>query len=243
MIRTTGNDGSRPAETLRGVDGVNTVNTPLPLPPAGWYPDPRDPTKLAFWTGTVWQMGETKKQKRNSPFILAAISAVLAFGLLGHLVTACSSQEKPAASSAEDTPTRTSPVPMTTPSAPPVAAAPTGPFVATEVPESCIAASQDLVDQIDGQLAPSGQTLADTFAVMSPDGYVYVGGNIMEGETKNSSADVWVAKDGFVVWALSGSAREETPQLADGRDLGLSAGDQYGQAVQECSIAAYRARQ
>lgn len=135
-------------------------------------------------------------------------------------------------------------MPMTTPPAPPVAAAPTGPVVATEVPESCTPASQELVDQIDGHLGPTGQTLADTFVVVSPEGYQYVGGNIMEGDTKNSSADVWIADEtGFVLCALSGSARDETPQLADGRNLGLSAGDEYGQAVQECAIASYRARQ
>ncbi len=92
-------------------------------------------------------------------------------------------------------------------------------------------------------LAPTGQTLADTFVVESPAGYTYLGGNIMEGETKNSSADVWIAEDGLVTYALSGSAREETQELEDGRDLGLSAGDDYGLAVQECTIAAFRARQ
>lgn len=103
-------------------------------------------------------------------------------------------------------------------------------------------APQDLVDQVNAQLAPSGQHLMDTFVVDSPEGYQYVGGNIMEGETKNSSADVWIAKDGFVIYALSGSAREETPQLGDGRDLGLSAGDEYGEPVMGCTVAAERAR-
>ncbi|PRC43896.1 hypothetical protein C6A85_000000102995 [Mycobacterium sp. ITM-2017-0098] len=202
---------------------------------------------MAYWTGTVWQMGEDKKtKKRNQPLLLQAIAGVLAFGLLGHAVTACgSAEEKPAASSSSaDAPTRTSPIPMTTPPAPPIAAPAPAPALATEVPADCTPASQDLVDQVNAQLAPSGQMLADTFMKVSPDGYIYVGGNIMKGETKTSSADVWVANDsGLVLYALSGSARYETPSLADGRNLGLSAGDEIGLAVQECSIAAYRVRQ
>ena len=187
-------------------------------------------------------MGESKKKKRNSPFMLAGIGVVLMFGLVGQVLTGCGSSEETAATSSVDAPTRTSPISMTTPSAPPVASTP-APALATEVPEWCEGAPQDLVDQVNSYLTPTGQTLADTFVVESPAGYTYLGGNIMEGETKNSSADVWIAEDGLVTYALSGSAREETQELEDGRDLGLSAGDDYGLAVQECTIAAFRARQ
>ena len=119
---------------------------------------------------------------------------------------------------------------------------PPNPAPAAPVASDCTPASPELVDQVNAQLADTGQTLSDTFVMTSPEGYQNVGGNIMEGDKKTSSADIWIAKDGFVVYALSGSARDETPQLADGRDLGLSAGDEYGQAVQECTIQAELAR-
>lgn len=167
--------------------------------------------------------------------LLTTLAAVLAISTLG---PACSpTTEKPAGGS-PSAPAITSipgevwtakPLPQFTPTPAPAAAA-------------CKPASQALIDQVDAHLARTGQTLADAFVVDSPEGYQYVGGNIMEGETKNSSADVWIAQDGWVIYALSGSAREETPQLADARDLGLSAGDEYGQAVQECTITAERAR-
>ena len=28
--------------------------TPVPAPPAGWYPDPADPTALRYWDGAAW---------------------------------------------------------------------------------------------------------------------------------------------------------------------------------------------
>lgn len=174
----------------------------------------------------------TTRKKHNEPFVPGIITALLGIGLLSQIVTACgSADEEPTASSSQSS--VFAPVPST---APPIAAAPPAAPAA-----GCDPAPADLVDQVNGHLAANGESLIDTFVVTGIDGYVYVGGNIVEGDTKVSSADVWVAQDGFVLHALSGSAREHTP-LADGRNLGLSAGDEYGQAVQDCVIAAERAR-
>ncbi|CKH13029.1 hypothetical protein PXH78_09280 [Mycolicibacterium smegmatis] len=74
--------------------------------------------------------------------------------------------------------------------------------------------------------------LTDAKVVTTPDGALYIGGNIVDSSgTKVSSADVWLL-DG-ALWALSSDARKRTV-LPDGRDLGVSAGDEYGSAVQDC---------
>lgn len=87
----------------------------------------------------------------------------------------------------------------------------------------------------------TGLTLGPSFVETSPDGDVYVGANIMRGEERVSSADVWVLRN-RQPYALSSDARSRSA-LADGRKLvdsgkrKLSAGDQYGAKVQDCVVA------
>lgn len=170
-------------------------------------------------------------------------SLVTVMASLALAVVSCSSAETK--EEQETTPTRSSSV--AAPATTTAVAQPTAPVTPAQpppvpvLPANCVVASQDLVDQVNAQLG--GPTLSETFVIESPEDYTYVGGNIMEGDKRLSSADVWIAQEGFVTFALSGSAREYTPRLGDGRDLGLSAGDEYGQAVQECTIAALRIKQ
>lgn len=197
--------------------------------PAGWYPDPSGAGGQKYWDGQRWidsaaSAGSTAKLSSKTVLIVVGVLAVV---LLGGLVAAWPSGE----------PSRPSSSPSTSA---PVLVPQRTPTTATPIAE-CAAADPDLVAQIEGQLG-GDHTLADAFQVDSTEsGYLYVGGNIMDGETKVSSSDVWIAEDGFVLYALSGTAREMTP-LADGRDLGLSAGDDFGLAVQDCTQVAERAR-
>ncbi len=106
---------------------------------------------------------------------------------------------------------------------------------------NCDPAPDQYVVAINAAFSNSAETLADVFAVSAPGGLIYVGGNIMQGTTKVSSADVWVAR-GASMFALSGDARKRT-QLPDGRKLlNANAGDGYGTVVQGCVTAAERNR-
>lgn len=203
-------------------------------PPSGWYPDPSGSGGQKYWDGQQWT-GDPVLPSRPSGFsrktgflILGVVAALGLVALLG----AIGSDDDSSASS----PTTTQVF------IPKLSASAVAPLPARPASAACIPATSEIVDQVNANLAPTGQTISDVFVVTSPEGYQYVGGNIMEGETKNSSADVWVAQEDFVIYALSGSAREATPQLADGRNLGLSAGDEYGEAVMTCTIQAERAR-
>ena len=95
----------------------------------------------------------------------------------------------------------------------------------------CDTASPEVVDAITRAFTEAA-TLSSPQMVESPDGLVYVGGNIDSpaGE-RLSNDDVWLVKDGSL-FALSGDARRRT-SLPDGRGF-ASAGDEYGTAVQEC---------
>ncbi|HEY9311637.1 hypothetical protein [Williamsia sp.] len=84
-------------------------------------------------------------------------------------------------------------------------------------------------------LIDSSLSLANLQALSAPGGLVYIGADIMRGEERESSQDTWVVEDD-VVYALSSSANEFTV-LPDGRDLldvNISAGDEYGSALQNC---------
>ncbi len=95
----------------------------------------------------------------------------------------------------------------------------------------CVPVPGDLVSIINGQLVADYRISAPR-ALHAPAG-VYVGGDIVAGSgTRVSSSDVWLYRDA-AMYALSGSAREFS-SLPDGRSLG-SAGDEYGEVVQECS--------
>ncbi|WP_156161654.1 DUF732 domain-containing protein [Nocardia vulneris] len=96
----------------------------------------------------------------------------------------------------------------------------------------CQPAPDGVVSTINGAFKNSAYRLADVSAIQVGE-LLWVGGNIMNGATKVSSADVWISK-GPVTYAISGDARRQTT-LPDGRDvLNVSAGDDDGIAVQGC---------
>ncbi|APE36421.1 hypothetical protein BOX37_23600 [Nocardia mangyaensis] len=96
----------------------------------------------------------------------------------------------------------------------------------------CVEAPDQYVAVIDAAFNDSGHSLGEPWAIRDGDRW-WIGGHIMEGERRVSSADVWVT-DGPAVFALSGGARRNS-MLVDGRDpLGLNAGDDIGLAVQSC---------
>lgn len=151
--------------------------------------------------------------------VLATIASIAAVVLLA----GCSSDD--GSDTAAETPTTTT----------------TAEFVpeetATEetVAAQCDPAPDQYVAVINGSFTDSGLSLGPAYVVVGDDDVQYIGAHIMRGDERESSADVWVAQ-GPAVYALSGSAREYS-MLPDGRDvLGVSAGDEYGSAVQDCTI-------
>lgn len=119
----------------------------------------------------------------------------------------------------------------------PSAAAPAAPADdCTEAPAALVKAVQTHLD---------GFTLDDTFVVRG-ESLVYLGANVVRPDgQRESSADVWVATNeaGADLAALSGSARNDlTPNLPDATDppYSVSAGDEFGMAVQQCVITASR---
>ncbi|MFC3964058.1 hypothetical protein [Nocardia jiangsuensis] len=134
----------------------------------------------------------------------------------------------------------TRPLATTTPTPQPSAVAPQ-PSAAVPTPPGCDPAPADAVASISAAFSDRSNMLADAYAITAPGGVVYIGGNIMQGTTKVSSADVWAVRNGSV-YSLSGDARRRTT-LPDGRDaLDASAGDDYGTKVQGCVTTAERAR-
>lgn len=103
---------------------------------------------------------------------------------------------------------------------------------------SCDHAPETLQNTVIRNLQPQ-MRLADAYTVRAGD-VIYLGANIIQGQDRVSSADVWVKADG-ALYALSGSANELS-DFPDARDeLGLSAGNKHGQRVQDCVIAALTA--
>ncbi|PZT93644.1 MAG: hypothetical protein DI630_26760 [Gordonia sp. (in: high G+C Gram-positive bacteria)] len=141
--------------------------------------------------------------------------------------------ESDADSRAETTADFTYPTGTTTlaPAAPPaVRTTITGP---AQVP--CETAPDAYVAVIEASLTDSSLSLANLQSLTAPGGLLYIGADIMRGEERESSQDTWVVDDD-VVMALSSSANEFTI-LPDGRDLldvTVSAGDEYGSALQNC---------
>jgi hypothetical protein len=58
-------------------------------PPAGWYPDPKDPKRRRYWNGTAWT-GHTAPLEREAPKPLHGMAwwaySVLAFAVLANVV-------------------------------------------------------------------------------------------------------------------------------------------------------------
>lgn len=116
-------------------------------------------------------------------------------------------------------------------------------------PVACETAPSGVVGFLNAALSDGGYSLALAQQVTRPaNGDQYIGGDIMRGETRVSSSDVWLIREG-VPYALSSDARKLSG-LVDGRRLpgpkpttllGPSAGDEWGSGVQECVNAARRA--
>lgn len=103
----------------------------------------------------------------------------------------------------------------------------------------CESAPDGSVAFLNAALSNKGYSLANAQQVTAANGDRYVGGDIMRGGVKASSADVWLLR-ADVPYALSSDARKLSG-LADGRGL-ASAGDEWGSAVQECVVAAGRGK-
>lgn len=112
------------------------------------------------------------------------------------------------------------------------------PPAASDAAPDCKAAPEATVALITAALKDTSLSLANAQAVDGKDGAVYIAANIMQGDKREHSAEVWATK-GAGTFALSSNARSET-SLVDGRRLGLSAGDTYGRAAQQCVVADLR---
>lgn len=199
--------------------------------PPGWYPDPQRRELHRYWDGTQWtdqtREAEPEQKKRNLRYLAIIGVIIVAIVVVSIIVNGQSDSEEDANRGA-----------ATTTAAAPVTSEAEAPAVQTTAAAqaSCRPAPDQLTTIIASSLNDSGLSLGPAFVVSAPGGLTYVGANIMRGDTKESSADVWVEKDG-AVFALSGSAREYS-LLPDGRRItDASAGDDYGIAVQNCTTA------
>ncbi|MDF3284651.1 DUF2510 domain-containing protein [Gordonia sp. N1V] len=196
----------------------------------GWYPDPADPWTQRWHDGTQWT-GQTqpnpfpqKKRRRKWPWIIGALvgALVLYIGISAAtgFQTKGSDDARPAAPTSSVETTFEGP----------------GVTATTARPSSCEPAPDQVIAIIEGSLRDSTLTLANTAMVSVPGNLNYIGANIMRGLEKVSSADVRAQKEA-AIFSLSGSAREYS-LLPDGRHiLDISAGDDYGTAVQDCVTA------
>ena len=168
------------------------------------------------------------KSRRTLWITLGAVFGFLFF--VGIIASAVGGVES---SSADDEAAETYTPPRTTTPLPPAPATPTR----TRAPIVCDVAPDALVATIAGSLNDSSLSLGPAFSVYSRrDGLTYIGANIMRGDERESSADVWIEDDG-AIYSMSSSAREYS-LLPDGRDLLpvlVSAGDEYGSQVQTCA--------
>jgi hypothetical protein len=128
---------------------------------------------------------------------------------------------------------------------------PVAPRVTTVRPAiACESAPPGVVGYLNASLSNQGYSLANAQQVTrAENGDQYVGGDIMQGDRRISSSDVWLVRGG-VTYALSSDARKLSG-VGDGRDLpgpkpamsvGPSAGDDWGFGVQECVNTARRGR-
>lgn len=198
--------------------------------------DPQQPS----WATPPQPHPQPSRWKTWHKVVLGVIAAFFVIVVIAAIAGGSSDDDnKGSSSSTRSTSASASTPETTTAAAPTTTTAVAAPPPATAAPTStCADAPAAVVQAIEGSLIDSTQTLTNTFSVTT--GHLtYIGANIMEGETKASSADVWVAQGG-AIYAVSGSARDMS-SLPDGRKvLDVSAGDEWGQQVQECVIAAGR---
>lgn len=214
-----------------------------------WHPDPEGvPDQLRWWDGQQWTSATRPAQSAPPPpplpkksstktaliisgaivgvfIVLAAVGAV--FGGDEGKDTANSGPTTPIV----NVPVQTGPVtPRTTATTPPAARSTQ---TVSQLP--CEIPAEAYVSMIELSLIDSSLSLANLQSLTAPGGLVYIGADIMRGDERESSQDTWVIKDD-VPYALSSSANEFTV-LPDGRDLldvNISAGDEYGSALQNC---------
>jgi hypothetical protein len=130
--------------------------------------------------------------------------------------------------------TSTTPAYLTTVSASPTSNSTPGTVPVTDTPvPNCDRADDDDITTIEAALrSGDAHRLGEAF-VLPAGQYRYVGANIYDAAgARSMSSAVWVF-DGPTPYALSGSARRSAA-LANGRDLGLNAGDDDGLTVQSC---------
>lgn len=213
---------------------------------------------------------DPKVRKRNNLIAVSVVAAVV-IGLVGYGAFAANKESSPASSSRETTTTAAStttatttrvsastpasarlttpPITSTTPVAlPPTTRVAPGagllPPAQTATAAGCEEPDPDIVSAIEASLT-EGRTLNHVAAVSTlVDGieYTYTAGNVFRADGSRSvSGAVWVTP-GFGVMGLSGNTREVST-LPFGRGvLDVSAGDRYGQQVQECVSAIARGR-
>lgn len=192
--------------------------------------DPQQPS----WATPSQPPSQPSRWKTWHKVVLGVIAAFFVVVVIAAIAGGSSDDDNKG--SASSTRSTSATAETTTAAAPTTTTAVAAPPPATAAPTSnCADASLATVQAIEGSLIDPTQTLANTFSVTTGD-LTYIGANIMEGETKASSADVWVAQ-GSAIYAVSGSARDMS-SLPDGRKvLDVNAGDESGQQVQECVIA------
>lgn len=179
-----------------------------------------------------WHSERPSPRRRPPVWIVILIAGIVAVAATTWvIVTATSDRDS-------DAPLATSSYQYTGPAAPPpVQATPTAPTVATTTapaPSRCTPAPDRLVEIINTSFTDSSYSLSNTAAV-SRGTVTYIGGHIMQGDTRVSSANVW-ASEGPSVYAVSGSARQYS-MLVDGRDLlDVNAGDEWGSELQDCVV-------
>lgn len=200
---------------------------------------------LRWWDGNQWTPNRHPVQPPSAPrppyptpaaarsksrrALWIALGSVFGFLFIVGIIASAVGGAEP--SSADDEAAETYTPRPTTPLPPPVT--PTS----TQAPIVCDVAPDALVATIAGSLNDSSLSLGPAFSVYSRrDGLTYIGANIMRGDERESSADVWIEDDG-AIYSMSGSAREYS-LLPDGRDVlpvMVSAGDEFGSQVQTCA--------
>lgn len=206
----------------------------------GWHPDPEGASdQLRWWDGQQWtsatrpsQVAPPPPKKSRKGWLIATGAVVVA--LAGYITFSAITGFEPGEEDEPAAATTTAITPRVlapTTQAPPPAARSTQ--TVSQLP--CEVPPELYVSMIEAMLIDSSLSLANLQALSAPGGLVYIGADIMRGEERESSQDTWVVEDD-VVYALSSSANEFTV-LPDGRDLldvNISAGDEYGSALQNC---------
>ncbi|WP_397517782.1 DUF2510 domain-containing protein [Rhodococcus oxybenzonivorans] len=207
---------------------------------------------------------DPKVRKRNNLIAVGVIAAAVA--VWGGVSAVGSDEEESTASSTIDTTTETttaSATPTTTTRAPaptPASTRPTPPPITpttratpgaallppaqTATEAGCEEPDPNIVSAIEASLTESRSLnhIAAVSTIVDGIEYTYTAANVFRADGSRSvSGAVWVTPD-FGVMGLSGNTREVST-LPFGRGvLDVSAGDKYGQQVQECVSALARGR-